>query len=392
MTAAAGMTGSRPRGEQAVEQRSRDTGAGEDESRPAADVIELGHREDRERRRSCRRARRARRSRAAASRGHRSRAEPGRRATTVRSPPRAPSRRRGRCSSSRRARATRATRRRPRGRRQGPASPGKEPGAGRAGPRRALARTSASCRGRAAAATSGRASPYAAAPTATASSAGTPARWSAEPREEQIGLRLDQERVRGREDEVGEREQLEARIGKAPAEPREHGGLGGPRDDERRPVEELCERDGSQRRAGGDGERRKLGLAPPGRGRDGAVDDGRGGKGDSARVALEEDEAGEQGEGHVAAGVGAGDGVEPLSLRTQLPRDAGAEVEQAEDGRDDQDAGLRRLAFLVDQRHELRHADRAGDEEQARPSACGSRRSRRRGRRAPTKLVPVAVD
>ena len=125
----------------------------------------------------------------------------------------------------------------------------------------------------------------------------------AEPREEQIGLGLEHERVRSREDEVGEREQLEARIRKAPTEPREHGGFGCPRDDECRPVEELCECDGSQRGAGGDGERRQLGLAPPGGNCDGAVDHGRGGEGDSARVALEEDETGEQGQGHVAAGV-----------------------------------------------------------------------------------------
>ena len=55
------------------------------------------------------------------------------------------------------------------------------------------------------------------------------------------------------------------------------------------------------------------------------------------------------------------------SLRSCLAM-PGAEVEQAEDRRDNQDAGLRRLAFLVDQRQELRHADCARDEEQAVPA------------------------
>ena len=181
--------------------------------------------------------------------------------------------------------------------------------------------------------------------------------------EEQARLGFAHDRVRERKDEVGKPEQLEARIRQPPAEPREHGRLRRPRDDERRPVEELRERNRSQGRAGGSSEGRELNLTPPGGNRDGAVDDGRHGKSDPTRVAVEEDEAREQRQRDVGAGVRAGDAVEALSVSAQLLHDPGTEVEQAESGRDDQHPRSRGLAFSEDEHGKLRHADGArGDE------------------------------
>ena len=187
------------------------------------------------------------------------------------------------------------------------------------------------------------------------------------PREEHVGLGFDDERVAEREAEVGERKQLETRIGEPAPKPREHDHLRRPRDDERRPVEELCQRHSGEGRTRGDGERREPRLTPPaGRG-DHAVGGCSSADRDTARVAVEKDEAGEERQGDVAAGVRAGDGVEPRPVRTELPGDARREVEQAEGGGDDEHAAPCRLALVQRENDQLRHADRTREDEQAVP-------------------------
>ncbi len=179
----------------------------------------------------------------------------------------------------------------------------------------------------------------------------------AEAVEEEARVRLGAERVREREAEVAERQQLEARVGETTAEPGERGRLGRPGDDERRPVEELRQRNRCERRAPGGGERGQLRLAPPGRHGERPVGDGRERNADASLVAVEQDEGREQRQRDVATGVDTGDAVEPGARDAQLPGDAGAEVQQAECGRDREHARPRRLALGEDEREQLGHAE-----------------------------------